>query len=138
MTDRITREQRSRNMANIKGKNTKLEMVVRRYLFSHGLRYRIHYEILGRPDIAFPRHKIAIFINGCFWHQHGCELSAKPKTRTEFWQKKLATNKERDQKIQWELTDEGWEVITIWECDLKSTTALTLERLIRTIVEKRS
>jgi DNA mismatch endonuclease (patch repair protein) len=125
-------------MANIKGKNTKLEMVVRRYLFSHGLRYRIHYEILGRPDIAFPRHKIAIFINGCFWHQHGCELSAKPKTRTEFWQKKLATNKERDQKIQWELTDEGWEVITIWECDLKSTTALTLERLIRTIVEKRS
>lgn len=137
MTDRITKEERSRNMAKIKGKNTKLEMTVRKYLFSKGLRYRIHYEIKGKPDIAFPRHKIAIFINGCFWHQHGCQLSTKPQTRTEFWHRKLGENRQRDLKVQRFLRNAGWSVFTLWECDLKRSPTLTLESLRKDITAKK-
>lgn len=136
MTDRITIRQRSRNMSKIKSKNTKLEMIVREYLFSHGLRYRIHYRVQGRPDIAFPKYKIAIFINGCFWHQHGCRLSVIPKTRTDFWQKKLSANRERDLKVQGFLTSEDWVVITLWECDLTTSTTLTLENLGKKIIDR--
>ncbi len=136
MTDRITIRQRSRNMSKIKSKNTKLEMIVREYLFSHGLRYRIHYKVQGRPDIAFPKYKIAIFINGCFWHQHGCRLSVIPKTRTDFWQKKLSANRERDLKVQGFLTSEDWVVITLWECDLTTSTTLTLENLGKKIIDR--
>ena len=136
VTDRITIRQRSRNMSKIKSKNTKLEMIVREYLFSHGLRYRIHYKVQGRPDIAFPKYKIAIFINGCFWHQHGCRLSVIPKTRTDFWQKKLSANRERDLKVQGFLTSEDWVVITLWECDLTTSTTLTLENLGKKIIDR--
>jgi DNA mismatch endonuclease (patch repair protein) len=123
-------------MSKIKSKNTKLEMIVREYLFSHGLRYRIHYKVQGRPDIAFPKYKIAIFINGCFWHQHGCRLSVIPKTRTDFWQKKLSANRERDLKVQGFLTSEDWVVITLWECDLTTSTTLTLENLGKKIIDR--
>lgn len=113
---------RSYNMSCIKGKNTKPEEIVRKYLFSQGFRYRKNDKRLpGTPDIVLPKHKTVIFVNGCFWHGHqGCRYFVVPKTNTEFWMNKIDTNRIRDQKKMSELEAMGWKVIVIWECELKT------------------
>lgn len=120
MTDVLTTAQRQLNMSRIRGKDTKPEMLVRRGLHARGLRYRLHdRKLLGRPDLVFPKHHAAVFINGCFWHAHGCALSKVPATRQDFWQQKLESNATRDQKAIQALQTEGWRVLVIWECALR-------------------
>lgn len=127
---------RSRNMAAIKGKNTKPEMVVRRFLFANGFRYRLHDKKLpGKPDIVLPKYKTVIFVHGCFWHGHeGCKYFVVPKTRTEWWLNKINGNKENDIKIMSALKKLGWKVITVWECGLKKKSVdKTLTTLLKSL-----
>ena len=122
MADTMTPEQRHRCMAAIKGKDTKPEMLVRRYLHSLGYRYGLHNKKLpGSPDLVLRKYKTVIFIHGCFWHGHeGCKFYRLPKTNEVFWQEKITRNQQRDQETSRLLRAKGWNVITIWECDLKS------------------
>lgn len=126
----MTPEQRSRCMAAIKGKDTKPEMIVRKYLFSSGLRFRIQTRKLpGTPDIVLPKYKTVIFVNGCFWHGHeGCKYFRLPKANVDFWQTKITRNIERDAETEAELIRLGWKVIRIWECEIKAVTG-RMERL---------
>lgn len=121
MTDRISPEKRSQNMAAIKGKGTKPEQYICRQLFNRGLRYRknVNY-IEGHPDIFLRKYNTAIFIHGCFWHRHeGCKYAYTPKTREEFWKKKFDYNKKRDQFVKKRLKKEGIKCLVIWECTIK-------------------
>lgn len=129
----MTPEQRHRCMASIKGKNTQPELKVRRFLYAHGFRYRLHVKKLpGKPDIVMRRLHTVIMVNGCFWHGHeGCKSFVLPKTNSDFWTAKIARNKERDQRDRDELTRLGWNVITLWECQTNSES--TLQGLIRTL-----
>lgn len=116
-----TKETRSYNMSRIRNKNTKPEELVRKYLFSRGLRYRKNVNKLpGCPDVVLPKYKTVIFVNGCFWHVHeGCRYFKWPENNKEFWENKLLENKRRDNiKIQ-EFVELGWRVIVVWECELK-------------------
>ena len=127
--DKLTR---SYNMSMIKAKNTKPEIVVRKFLWKQGIRYRLNYSKLpGKPDIVSLKYKWVIFINGCFWHGHyGCKYFKVPQTRSEWWIKKISETKERDIKIKEELENNGWKVFIIWECQLrKDTLGLTLRNL---------
>ena len=121
MADKLTPIERHNNMAAIHGKDTKPEMVVRKWLWRHGYRYRLnHPRLPGKPDIVMRKYRTCIFVNGCFWHGHeGCRYYTIPKTNTEFWVNKVKRNKERDLKVQNELAAMGWHTITIWECELK-------------------
>lgn len=124
---------RSYNMSRIKGKNTKPEETVRKYLFSQGFRYRKNDKRLpGKPDIVLPKYKTIIFVNGCFWHKHeGCRYFAWPQNNAEFWKEKIESNVVRDKKQYEELQDAGWRVIIVWECELKKKRKSdTLERLV--------
>ena len=109
-------------MAAIKGKDTKPEMIVRKYLFSRGLRFRVQVRKLpGTPDIVLPKYKTAIFVNGCFWHGHeGCKYFRLPKSNVEFWMEKIERNIERDRESMRALLDLGWKVIRVWECELRN------------------
>jgi DNA mismatch endonuclease (patch repair protein) len=119
MADVLTREQRKLNMSRIKGKNTGPEVKLRKLLFSNGIRgYRIHFDLPGKPDIVFVKKKIAIFIDGCFWHKCPVDFQ-EPETRKEFWMKKINSNVERDKKINVQLQNMGWLVIRFWEHDVK-------------------
>ena len=111
-------------MSMIKGKNTKPEMLVRKFLHSSGFRYRLHVKDLpGKPDIVMPKYKTVIFIQGCFWHGHeGCRYYVVPKTRTEWWLNKIAYNKINDKKVTDILHAAGWNIIELWECELKPKT----------------
>lgn len=122
MADTMTPEQRSRCMAAIKGKDTKPEMIVRKYLFSRGLRFRIQVSKLpGKPDIVLPKYKTVIFVNGCFWHGHeGCKYFRLPKSNVEFWKEKIERNVERDKESMQRLLDLRWKVIRVWECELRN------------------
>ena len=117
-------------MAAIKGKDTKPEMIVRKYLFSKGLRFRVHVKKLaGSPDIVLPKYKTVIFVNGCFWHGHdGCKYSHLPKSNEFFWEQKIRRNKARDIVNEYVLRTEGWRVIRVWECEVKNV-ASRQERL---------
>ncbi len=134
----MTPEQRSRCMAAIKGKDTKPEMIVRKYLFSRGLRFRVQVRKLpGTPDIVLPKYKTVIFVNGCFWHGHeGCKYFRLPKSNVDFWQTKITRNIERDTETEAELMRLGWKVIRIWECEIKAVTGRMnrLEKLYNNIV----
>ncbi len=112
---------RSYNMSRIKGKNTKPEELVRKYLFSQGFRYRKNDKRLpGSPDIVLPKYKTVIFVNGCFWHGHkGCRYFVWPESNKDFWKNKIETNIARDNKKTASLESMGWKVITVWECELK-------------------
>lgn len=112
---------RSFNMSRIKGKNTKPEMLVRKFLFANGFRYRLNVKTLpGKPDIVLPKYKTVIFINGCFWHGHeGCRYFVVPKTRAEWWLNKISDTQKRDSESENQLNALGWKVITLWGCELK-------------------
>ena len=123
---------RSYNMSRIRGKNTKPEETVRKYLFSQGFRYRKNDKRLpGTPDIVLPKYRTVIFVNGCFWHGHeGCRYFVWPESNADFWKKKILANTERDKRNISELEALGWKVITVWECELKKNTmAKTLPSL---------
>ncbi len=122
MSDIYSKEKRSQIMRKIKGKNTKPEIKVRKWLHQKGFRFRLHRQDLpGKPDIVLPKYKTVIFINGCFWHQHqGCQKASTPKTNQEWWKEKFKENTERDQRNQDKLTEMGWKVIVIWECEIKT------------------
>ena len=118
-------------MAGITGKNTKPEILVRKILHRMGYRFRLHKKGLpGKPDIVLPRYKVAIFVQGCFWHGHeNCHLFRLPKSRTEFWEAKIAGNKARDEKLLTELSQLGYRVVEIWECALKGKSALNINQI---------
>lgn len=124
-------------MSCIKGKGTKPEEIVRKYLFSQGFRYRKNDKRLpGTPDIVLPKYKTVIFVNGCFWHGHkGCKYFVWPKNNAEFWKKKIEDNISRDRKKAETLKDQGWKVIVVWECDLKHNFVFSMQNLVDQILE---
>ena len=117
-----SKETRSYNMSQIKGKKTKPEMIVRKYLFSQGFRYRVNDKRYpGTPDIVLPKYKTVIFVNGCFWHGHdGCRYFVWPKSNEEFWHEKINKNISRDARNYERLRESGWNVIVVWACELKT------------------
>ena len=137
MADIMTPNQRSRCMAAIKDKDTKPEILVRKFLFSKGLRYRLNNRKLpGSPDIVLKKYKTVIFVDGCFWHGHeGCKYFRLPKSNTSFWETKITRNIERDKETTQALTALGWKVIRIWECELrnKSNREAALNKLLNDI-----
>ena len=145
MSDILTPLQRHRCMSHIHSKATKPEMLVRKWLWAHGYRYRLNVKsVPGKPDIVMRKYRTAIFVNGCFWHGHeGCKLFVLPKTNTEFWQTKIARNRERDQRNYNELMQAGWQVIVIWACNLTNyklestmqTVAFTLNKNLLNIIK---
>jgi DNA mismatch endonuclease (patch repair protein) len=139
MADTVTQPKRSSIMKAVGNKNTKPEMIVRRYLHAQGFRFRIHSKKLsGTPDIVLAKYKYVIYINGCFWHGHeGCKKATVPKSNTDFWLNKLKRNKERDTVHANKLIDQGWKVITIWECELSNKQQLiTLEKLKQDLIDE--
>ncbi|MBO7507079.1 MAG: DNA mismatch endonuclease Vsr [Paludibacteraceae bacterium] len=130
--DKITPEQRSKTMSRIRAKNTKPEMIVRRYLYANGFRFRVNVRTLpGTPDIVLKKYHTAIFINGCFWHGHVCQQGRMPKSNVEFWLNKITRNKERDEEVRDKLRTIGWRTMVVWECQLKpSVRQQTLEGIV--------
>lgn len=138
MTDTLNEQQRHYNMSRIRSKDTKPEEIVRKYLFSKGLRFRKNdRRYPGHPDVMLPKYKTVVFVNGCFWHWHeGCRYASTPATNREFWNQKLERNVERDARKQKELREIGWNVIVVWECELKKAArGETLERLYHEITD---
>ena len=124
--DRLDPARRSANMAKVRGKNTGPELLVRRIAHAMGLRFRLHRSDLpGSPDLVLPRHKLVVFVHGCFWHRHeGCRRASVPATRQEFWDGKFAATVERDRRNLTVLEQSGWKVLTLWECELKDASAV--------------
>jgi DNA mismatch endonuclease (patch repair protein) len=138
MADRHSPEVRSRNMSLVKGKNTKLELLVRKYLHAQGFRFRLHVSDLpGKPDLVLPKYRTVIFVNGCFWHGHkNCKYFTVPKTRTDWWLNKIHKNIAKDLLNKDKLSNAGWVVIYVWGCELKkSFIDLTLSKLTSSILE---
>jgi DNA mismatch endonuclease (patch repair protein) len=129
MADTLTQKERSQRMGLIRGKDTKPEMTVRRLVHGLGYRYRLHgASVSGKPDIVFAGRKKVIFVHGCFWHRHPdstCKLARTPKSRLEFWGPKLERNRLRDEYVGKELTEQGWQSLTIWECQLVDMLAVS-------------
>ncbi len=120
MADIVSPEMRSRMMAGIRGKNTRPELFLRRGLHRLGFRFRLHRNDLpGKPDLVFPRHRAVLFAHGCFWHGHDCHLFKWPRSRPDFWRKKIEENRQRDQASAEALLHDSWRVGTVWECALK-------------------
>lgn len=120
MTDVVDRQTRSRMMSGIRAVDTKPELLIRKGLYHKGFRYRLHdKKLAGKPDLVLKKYRAVIFIHGCFWHRHDCRLFKWPKTRTEFWHKKLNGNYQNDQRIIQLLREAGWRVCVVWECALK-------------------
>ena len=121
MTDIVDSQRRSEMMARIRGRDTVPEIVVRRIAHKLGLRFRLHRKDLpGRPDLVFPKHRLAVLVHGCFWHRHGgCRYAYTPKSRIAFWTDKFARNVARDQRNEKALRELGWRVLVIWECETR-------------------
>ena len=119
--DIISPEKRSALMSRIKGKDTRIELEVRRGLHALGFRYRLKRKarLPGRPDIVLPRYRTVVFVHGCFWHGHNCHLFRWPKSRPDFWKQKITANRDRDRKVAGQLESLGWHVETVWECELR-------------------
>lgn len=137
MTDTLTKERRSWTMSRIRSRDTKPELLVRRYLFSRGLRYRVTVSrIPGHPDIVLSRYGALVEVRGCFWHRHpGCKVATTPKSNVRFWKTKFKRNVERDRQHEAQWAALGWRVFVVWECELRpAVRAATLERLYSAIV----
>lgn len=126
--DSLTKEKRSWNMSRIRSNDTTPELAVRSFLFRHGFRFRLHVKSLpGHPDIVLPKYKTVIEVRGCFWHRHpGCRQATTPSTNAEFWQEKFKRNVERDRNTEKLLKELGWNLIVVWECELKNDERLNL------------
>lgn len=123
-------------MAAIRGRNTRPELIVRKALHAAGLRYRLHVKHLpGSPDLVFPRHRAVVFVHGCFWHRHDCNLFRWPATREEFWRSKLEGNVENDSRAVAALHAAGWRVAVVWECALKGRRRLDETQAMRTLAD---
>ncbi len=133
MTNVHSPEVRSLNMSHIRAKNTKPEIIVRKFLFHQGFRYRLYsLNLPGKPDIVLPKYKTVIFVNGCFWHGHeGCKYASLPKSNIPYWSLKIKKNKERDSRNEIKLINAGWNIIYVWECELKKNLEITLINLIK-------
>lgn len=119
-------EQRRFNMSRIRGKDTRPEMMVRRWLWANGYRYRLHRKDLpGRPDIVLLKHRAIIFVHGCFWHRHGCQFTTTPESNREFWLAKFSENVNRDKRNISALLEQSWRVMVIWECSLQGKNAIS-------------
>ncbi len=135
------KEKRSQVMSKIRSKNTKPELTLRKALFAKGFRYRVNDKKLpGKPDIVLPKHKTVIFVHGCFWHKHeACKYAYTPKTNTEFWIDKITSNVERDKINTEKLTVAGWNVVIVWECEVRHTykhdISALIDKLTNTILE---
>ena len=121
MVDVVDPATRSRMMSGIRGKDTKPELLVRKYLHARGLRFRLHVKDLpGKPDLVFPKYRTVVFVHGCFWHRHaGCKYATLPSSRADFWENKLSDNVARDQYQLATLHGLGWHVVIVWECELR-------------------
>ncbi len=137
MADVHDKATRSYNMSRIRSRNTKPELLVRKFLHAHGFRYRLHVKNLrGKPDLVLPKYKTVIFIHGCFWHGHeNCKYFVVPKTRTEWWLTKINSNKTNDAKALKALQKDGWKIITLWECELRPA---TFEKTLLSLLKKLS
>ena len=135
MMDSISPEKRSWNMSRIRGTDTSIEVQVRKYLFSKGFRYRKNDKRFpGKPDILLPKYKTAVFVHGCFWHRHqNCKYATTPKTRIEYWDEKFKRNVDNDKNHERELIRLGWNVIVLWECEIKKDFSTLMEKTIRKI-----
>jgi DNA mismatch endonuclease, patch repair protein len=112
-------------MSRVRGKDTVPELIVRRMVHAEGYRYRLHRKGLpGKPDLVFPGRRKAVFVHGCFWHGHGCKIGRLPKSRSEYWEPKIARNRERDAQNRAELESLGWQVLTVWQCETKDADTL--------------
>ena len=132
MADKLTPEKRSWNMSKIKGKDTSIEILVRKALFKDGYRFRKNVKDLpGKPDIVLPKYKTVIFVHGCYWHRHDCKEFHVPKTNTAFWEEKFNRNVENDKKHYAALEALGWKVIVVWECEIEKQFDSVIERIER-------
>ena len=129
MTDVHTTKIRSKNMGAIKCSNTQPELIVRKIIHSLGFRFSLKKNIFGKPDLILPKYKKAIFVHGCFWHSHNCNLFKQPKSNISFWKKKFLKNKTRDKIVEKNLSINGWYVIKIWECALKGKKKILINEL---------
>jgi DNA mismatch endonuclease (patch repair protein) len=131
LPDVVDAATRSRMMAGIRGVDTKPEMIIRRGLHAAGFRYRLHErQLAGRPDLVLPRHRAIIFVHGCFWHRHDCQLFQWPKSRESFWREKIEGNVARDAKAERTLQERGWRILRVWECSLKGPGKLGAEAVV--------
>lgn len=131
MTDVHDRETRSRNMAAIRSKNSKPEIVFRKSLFARGYRYRLHRkDLAGRPDLVLAKHRIAVFVHGCFWHLHDCHLFRWPKTNAKFWKRKISGNAQLDVEHQDVLIRSQWRVAVIWQCAIEGRRRKTMTAVL--------
>ncbi len=136
MVDKLTKEARSELMSRVRQSGTTPEVRLRKRLHAMGLRYALNSKLLpGRPDLVFPRHRVAVFVHGCFWHGHSCRAGRSSSTNQDYWLQKIAENKVRDERKKAELLELGWRVMTVWECGTKGNrlerTALNVADFIR-------
>ncbi len=133
--DNVSKKRRSEIMRNVKSTNTKPEIIVRKYLFANGLRFRLHNKkLVGKPDITLKKYNTIVFVNGCFWHGHSkCKIYTMPKSNVKFWNSKIETNIERDKGNIRELKRLGWKILIIWECELKNSQRF---KMLNTLVKK--
>ncbi|GJM39824.1 MAG: very short patch repair endonuclease [Ardenticatenaceae bacterium] len=131
MTDVVDRKTRSRMMSGIRGKDTKLELIIRKRLHALGFRYKLHNKQLpGKPDMVFPKYKAVILVNGCFWHGHNCHLFKWPSTREKFWRNKITRTKEKDKENIERLLSAEWRILQIWECAIKGKEKIPIDKVI--------
>lgn len=134
MADIVDKATRSRMMSGIKGKDTKPELAIRAALHKRGFRYRLHdRKLSGHPDLVLPKYKAVVFVHGCFWHRHRCHLFKWPKTRRQFWKAKLNGNVRSDRRNYKQLREDGWRILTVWECALKGRKRRPPEKIIARI-----
>ena len=135
MTDVLTPTQRRLNMMRIRARDTKPEILIRKGLHAEGFRFRLHRRNLpGRPDLVLARHRVCIFVNGCFWHGHHCEMFRMPVTRRDFWKNKITSNRKRDRRSVDTLLREGWRVLIVWECATRGTRRMLAKDLLKSCV----